>query len=194
MSSAASAQPPEGGRRPLGAAPEPLADLQQREDWSSDRTPDRRFRDILGRFPTGVTVVTGVDPEGEPVGLTCQSFASVSLDPPLVLFCPARTSRAWPVIAASGSFCVNLLAADQHELAARMAVSGADKFTGLGWHPSPATGSPVLPGGIGYVDCQIEAIHPGGDHEVVIGRVLHLSETGRSDALTFYRGRYGATD
>src|SRR3954467_14486817 len=85
-----------------------------------------RFRDVLGRFASGVTVVAGVS-NGEPVGMTCQSFSSVSLSPPLVLFCPAKTSRAWPLIRRAGFFCVNLLADDQHDLSNDMATKGSDK-------------------------------------------------------------------
>ena len=94
----------------------------------------RHFRDVLGRFCTGVTVVTSMS-NGEPVGMTCQSFSSVSLSPPLVLFCPAKTSRAWPLMQRAGHFCVNLLADGQDELSNAMATKGADKFDGVGWSP-----------------------------------------------------------
>lgn len=154
----------------------------------------RRFRDVLGRFPTGVAVVTGRTASGEPVGLTCQSFSSVSLDPALVLFCPAVTSRAWPMIRESGAFCANLLASDQGELAALMATKGADKFAGLKWRPAPVTGSPITGGGLGYVDCTLEAVYPGGDHDIALGRVVDLGGTARGDALTFFRGRYGGIE
>ncbi|MCW2758886.1 MAG: flavin reductase domain protein FMN-binding protein [Nocardioidaceae bacterium] len=151
-----------------------------------------RFRDVMGRFASGITVVTGLDPDGGPVGLTCQAFTSVSLNPPLVLFCPAQTSRAWPVLRASGSFCVNLLAADQVEIAAVMATKGADKFAGLAWTPAPGSGAPVLDGSLGYVDCTIRAVHPGGDHDVVIGLVRDLAAYDGDAPLVFFRGAYGA--
>ena len=128
---------------------------------------------MLGRFASGVTVVTAIS-GGAPVGMTCQSFSSVSLDPPLVLFVPAKTSRAWPVIQRSGQFCVNFLAADQAELSNQMASRGADKFAGVDWTPARETGSPILDGTLGYVDCQIHTVHEAGDHYVVIGRVLDL--------------------
>ncbi len=105
----------------------------------------RRFRDVLGRFASGITVVTTMS-NGEPVGLTCQSFSSVSLNPPLVLFVPARSSRAWPRIQRAGKFCVNFLAADQADLSNTMASRGADKFADVAWQPSPVTGSPVFDG------------------------------------------------
>src|SRR6187455_1007620 len=114
----------------------------------------RRFRDVLGRFASGVTVVTGVSSD-EPVGLTCQSFSSVSLNPPLVLFIPSKTSRAWPLIQRSGKFCVNFLADGQADLSNVMASRGVDKFADITWSPAPETGSPLLEGTLGHVDCQI---------------------------------------
>ena len=149
----------------------------------------RRFRDVLGRFASGVTVVTSTS-DDEPVGMTCQSFSSVSLDPPLVLFCPAKTSRAWPRIQRSGHFCVNLLAHGQSELSNTMASRGIDKFAGLTWQPSPATGSPLFDGILGYVDCTIHAVHEAGDHYIVVGRVLELDSTDVPHPLLFFQGRY----
>ena len=151
----------------------------------------RRFRDVLGRFASGVTVVTASSDTG-PVGVTVQSFMSVSLEPPLVLAAIARSARSWPAIERAGAYCVNLLAADQEALAVRMATRGVDKFAGVECSPSPATGSPVLAGGLGYVDCRIEAVHEAGDHFLVVGRVVDLVHTDREHALLFYRGRYGA--
>src|SRR6478735_6371835 len=153
----------------------------------------RRFRDVLGRFGSGVTVVTAVSND-EPVGLTCQSFSSVSLDPPLVLFVPAKTSRAWPLIQRSGKFCVNFLGADQAEVSNIMASRGIDKFADVKWAPSEATGSPMLDGILGFVDCTIHAVHEAGDHFVVIGRVLDLAMTDAEDPLLFFRGQYTTTD
>lgn len=152
----------------------------------------RAFRDVLGRFASGVTVVTAIH-DGVPVGLTCQSFSSVSLDPPLVLFVPSRTSRAWPLIREAGSFCVNLLASDQAWVSNTMASKGADKFAEVEWRPSSRTGSPVLAGTLGHVDCTIEDVHEAGDHDVVIGRVLTLAGEAPGDPLVFYRGRYRTT-
>ena len=153
----------------------------------------RRFRDVLGRFASGVTVVTSVS-NGEPVGMTCQSFSSVSLDPPLVLFVPARTSRAWPLMQRSGRFCVNFLAADQAELSNQMASRGGDKFAGVSWRPAEGSGSPVLDGVLGHVDCTIHEVHEAGDHYIVIGRVLELAEAEADEPLLFYRGAYSTTD
>jgi 3-hydroxy-9,10-secoandrosta-1,3,5(10)-triene-9,17-dione monooxygenase reductase component len=161
------------------------------EDADSART-SRRFRDVLGRFCTGVTVVTS-STDGEPVGMTCQSFSSVSLDPPLVLFCPAKTSRAWPVMQRAGHFCVNLLSHDQLELSNGFAAKGTDKFAGVRWRPS-ATGAPLLDGVLGWVDCTIYAVHEAGDHYVVIGRVMDVGVEEAPHPLLFYRGRYARTE
>ncbi len=155
----------------------------------------RRFRDVLGMFATGVTVVTSMSGH-EPVGMTCQSFSSVSLDPPLVMFCPARTSRAWPLMREAGFFCVNFLSADQQHISNGMASKGAEKFHGVGWKPA-STGAPLIDGVLGYVDCTIDRVHEAGDHYIVVGRVKELDiGDGRTDAgasavpLLFHRGAY----
>lgn len=149
----------------------------------------RHFRDVLGRFCTGVTVVTSMS-NGEPVGMTCQSFSSVSLSPPLVLFCPAKTSRAWPLMRAAGHFCVNLLADDQVDISNGMATKGAEKFDGVSWSPSK-TGAPMLDGILGYVDCTIHQVHEAGDHYIVVGKVQDLGFGDAEDPLLFYKGKYG---
>lgn len=183
------------------AAPRPEADFEWRPGEASDLHADdleavgraRSFRDVLGRFASGVTVVTAMY-DGQPVGMTCQSFSSVSLDPPLVLFVPALTSRAWPLMERAGNFCVNILAADQAALSDTMAGRGTDKFAGVAWSASPATGSPVLAGTLGYVDCAVHTVQEAGDHYVVIGRVLDLAETVAREPLLFFRGRYTSVD
>ncbi|MGA8257592.1 MAG: flavin reductase family protein [Nocardioides sp.] len=152
----------------------------------------RRFRDVLGRFASGVTVVTTIS-GGLPVGMTCQSFSSVSLDPPLVLFIPARTSRAWPLIQRAGKFCVNFLAEGQSELSNTMASRGADKFADLEWTPSAMTGSPTFAGTLGHVDCTIHSVHEAGDHYVVIGRVVDLVSAEDAGPLLFFQGKYCTT-
>src|SRR4051794_4002203 len=101
-----------------------------------------RYRQVLGHFATGVTVITAMD-GSEPAGLAANSFTSVSLEPPLVAFCAAKSSTTWPKIQAAGKFCVNVLAEPQEEICRRFAMKGGDKFKGLGWRPS-GTGSPVL--------------------------------------------------
>ena len=156
----------------------------------------RRFRDVLGVFATGVTVVTAMA-DGKPVGMTCQSFSSVSLEPPLVMFCPARTSRTWPSMRETGHFCVNFLASGQKHVSHGMATRGPGKFEGVGWKPSPITGSPLIDGVLGWVDCRVEQVHEAGDHYIVVGRVLDLDfgdgtvESPESGVpLLFHRGSY----
>jgi 3-hydroxy-9,10-secoandrosta-1,3,5(10)-triene-9,17-dione monooxygenase reductase component len=125
--------------------------------------------------------------------MTCQSFSSVSLNPPLVLFIPSKTSRAWPQIQRSGKFCVNFLADGQAELSNVMASRGVDKFADISWSPAPETGSPLLEGTLGYVDCQIHTVHEAGDHYIVIGRVLDLEVGDGDDPLLFFQGKYATT-
>ncbi|MET8681535.1 flavin reductase family protein [Streptomyces sp. NPDC004647] len=155
-----------------------------------DRISPEEFRRVLGHFCSGLTIVAGMS-AGEPVGFTCQSFSSLSLEPPLVTFSVARTSTSWPRIRSAGAFCVNILAADQEPLCRAFAVSGADKFAGVAWTPGPATGSPVIPGTLAWIDCAIEAVHPGGDHQIVVGRVraLKTAATGIGPLL-FYRAAF----
>ena len=146
------------------------------------------FRAVLGHFCSGVVIITGMD-GSEPVGLTCQSFVSLSLDPPLVAFCPGKSSSSWPRIQPSGAFCVNILAEEQEELCRVFASKGADKFRGVGWRVAE-TGAPVLNDTLGYIDCRIETIHDAGDHVIVVGRVVDMN-TGHGKPLLFYRGGYG---
>jgi flavin reductase (DIM6/NTAB) family NADH-FMN oxidoreductase RutF len=158
----------------------------------------RHFRNVLGHFPTGVTVVTGLDAAGAPHGITIGSFVSVSLDPPLVGFFPGIASKSWQAIAESGSFCVNILGAGQDELCWKFAKEPAagetSKFAGVDWTPS-LTGSPILPGIIGSIDCQVEAVHETGDHLFVIGRVHVMSHADDVDnAMVFFRGKVAAVD
>ncbi len=145
--------------------------------WSATETFDEAdFRSVLARFATGVVVVTGTTGEG-PAGLTCQSFSSLSLDPPLVLLSTARSSKTWPRIEATGRFAVNVLGDDQRDLSERFAVSGGDKFHGVG-HRTGALGNPLLDGAIAHLECDVHATHDGGDHVIVIGRVRALEAPG----------------
>lgn len=151
-----------------------------------------RFRAVLGHFCTGVAVVTGLDGE-VPLGFACQSFAALSLDPPLVLFCPAKSSRTWPVLEQSGRFAVNVLAAQQQEVSSVFGSRGADKFDSIGWRSAPS-GAPVLDGALTWIDCTVQAVHDAGDHYVVIGKVTALGDTTNERPLLFYRGAYTATE
>lgn len=162
-------------------------------DSEAARTQASWFREVLGRYASGVTVVTTMAGES-PIGMTCQSFTSVSLDPPLVAFLPTRQSRAYAAIVRSGTFCVNLLAEGQASVSERMAGPSDDKFAGLPWRPAPGTGSPLLEGTVGHVDCTVEAIHEAGDHVIVIGRVVDLAAGDDVRPLVYHRGRYTTTD
>ena len=142
----------------------------------------------MGMFTTGVTIVSGID-NGQPVGFTCQSFVSLSIDPPYVAVAPARTSTSWPRIARSGSFCVNVLTEAQEDLCKGFALSGGPKFDGVDWHPAPGTGSPVIEGSLTWVDCQVELVHDAGDHELIVGRVLDLG-VGEGSPLLFFNRHF----
>lgn len=146
------------------------------------------FRAVLGHFASGVVLITGVH-HGKPEGLTCQSFFSVSLDPPLVAVSPSQASKSWPKVASSGDFCVNVLAAEQEALARTFAESGADKFAGVGWSPG-ANGAPRLHGALAWIECAIEQTYDAGDHLLVVARVEEL-ESGSGQPLLFYRGGFG---
>jgi flavin reductase (DIM6/NTAB) family NADH-FMN oxidoreductase RutF len=168
------------------------------EDWGAAGTQSfdaARYRQVLGHFCTGVTIVTAFehDPEGHgaPAGFSAQSFTSVSLDPPLVAMCPGSAILSWPSIRDAGVFCANILAHDQEALCRRFATRGVDKFQGIGWRPSHATGSPVLDGVLAWIDARIEAIHQAGDHLIVVGRVVDLEVNREASPLLFYRGGYG---
>ena len=155
-------------------------------------TDPTTMRSVLGHFPSGVTIVTGVA-DGAPAGFTCQSFASLSLDPPLVLILPGRSSSSWPKIEAGGRFCVNVLAEDQGELSTTFARSGTDKFAGVEWAPSPL-GSPILAGATAWIDCTLHASHDGGDHLIVVGAVHDLAAEPEVPPLVFHRGAYARTE
>ncbi|MGH3952136.1 MAG: flavin reductase family protein [Pseudonocardiaceae bacterium] len=151
---------------------------------------ESQFRDVLGHYCSGVTVITALDGD-EPVGFACQSFQSLSLDPPMVSFAPAKSSTTWPRIRRSGWFAANVLAEDQHDLCRQFAVSGGDKFDGAAWRTGPS-GSPILDGALAWIDCEIVGEAEGGDHVIVLGQVLDLASNGGSRPLLFYRGKFGA--
>lgn len=149
-----------------------------------------RFRTLLGQFASGIVLVTGSDEDG-PVGFTCQSFSSVSLDPPLVSFCVGSASTSYPRIRRSGGFAVNVLAADQQRLSRRFAQPDTDRWSGVPWRPGP-TGNPLVAGTLAWLDCTITAEHPAGDHTIVVGRVeaLGSDEGAATEPLVFFRGQY----
>jgi len=148
-----------------------------------------RFRQVMGHFCTGVTIVTAID-GAEPLGLTLQSFTSLSLDPPLVSVAVGRGSATWPRIRDVGAFTVNILSDEQEAMCRRFASSGGEKFTGVGWKAS-ATGAPILDDVLAWADCRLEAEHDAGDHIIAIARVVDLGVADEGTPLLFYRGGFG---
>lgn len=148
------------------------------------------FRQTLGHFASGVTIVTGIS-DGAPVGFTCQSFFSVSIDPPLVSFSVMKNSTTYPSIRRSGAFAVNVLAHHQHTLSNQFARRGEDKWAGVQWSPTLA-GNPVIDESLMWVDCALEQEVDAGDHLIVLGRVLELSGPDRHGRapLLFFNGAY----
>ncbi|WP_225993978.1 flavin reductase family protein [Actinomadura rudentiformis] len=147
------------------------------------------FRRTMGEFASGVTVVAAVDGD-EPVGFACQSFASVSLDPPLILFCADHRSRTWPRIRHAGRFSVNILGEQQEDLCDRFGSSRGRKFAELDWTTS-SWGTPVLTGVLATVHAEVHAVHTAGDHDVVVGHVLALGRHREDRPMVFFRGRFG---
>ena len=154
------------------------------------------FRTIMGHFPTGVTVVTGMNGSA-PVGFTIGSFTSVSLNPPLVGFLPQAGSATMDAIEASGCFCVNVLSDAQSDLCWKFAKSGTDdaRFADVGWHAAPS-GAPILDRAVAWIDCPVEETYPMGDHLFVLGRVGALDADADHDGepptpLLFFKGSLG---
>ncbi len=147
------------------------------------------FRAVLGHYPTGVVAVTALC-AGEPVGMVAGSFTSVSLEPPLVGFLPARSSTSWPRIAAVGRFTVNILADHQRRLCAALSKPGPDKFADVEWVSGPA--GPYLVGAVASLDCDLHGIADAGDHHWVTGLVRGMIVRDEAaDPMVFHRGRYG---
>ncbi len=148
------------------------------------------YRRVLGHFPTGVTVVTANGSNG-PAGVAIGSFASISMDPPLVGFFLGTSSSSGAVIVEAGHFCVNVLAHDQLELCGVMASKADDKFSGVAWTPAQGSGAPVLPGVHAVIDCRLDQVIELGDHNLIVGRVLHLDTIEETPPMVFYKGQYG---
>ena len=149
----------------------------------------RTLRDALGCFATGVTVVTCLDREGHPVGLTANSFTSVSLDPPLLLVCVKRTAASAAALTQASHFAVNVLQTGQQPASIRFATKDQDRFGATPWSPGEF-GPPVLRDSLGVFECSAHAVHEGGDHHIVVGEVLRASFDPTLDPLLYFRGRY----
>jgi flavin reductase (DIM6/NTAB) family NADH-FMN oxidoreductase RutF/DNA-binding IclR family transcriptional regulator len=148
----------------------------------------RLLRDVLGHYPTGIAVITAIADDGLPVAMTVGTFTSVSLDPPLVGFLPAKSSQTFARLRTATGFCVNVLAADQEVLCRAFASSSGDRFAGVSWSPSPG-GSPIIEGCVAWIDTTLEDVVEVGDHYLVTGRVRDLEVTdGGLPLLYFERG------
>lgn len=148
------------------------------------------FRNLLGRFATGVTVLTLQAPEGRPAGMTASSLASVSLQPPLLSVCVDRQADLHDLIVAAPGFVVNVLESGQEALSRRFAEEHADRFAGVGYHMGPG-GEVLLDGALAHIECRRHALYDGGDHSIIVGLVIG-GTTGDGLPLLYYRGGYGA--
>lgn len=149
------------------------------------------FRQVLARYPTGVCAITGVMPTGEVVAMVVGSFTSVSLEPPLVAFLPARSSSSWAKLKDCASLCINVLSADQETVCRRLASRDPDKMAGLSHRLSPS-GAPIFDGVVAWIDCTCIEIHEAGDHYIAVCAVAHLDIAEGVLPLVFLEGGYGA--
>src|SRR6201996_4291199 len=168
---------------------------RQVKDGGQAQVSPAQLREAMGHFATGVTVVTSVGADGEPVGTTANAVTSLSLEPPLVLVCFDLGSATLAAIQGHGAFAVNVLGHRQRHLSANFAKRGlAAVWDGVRHYRGP-TGSPRLADVIAVIECTVERSFPGGDHEIVIGRVRHAEVSGDAAApLLFWRGRYASVD
>jgi flavin reductase (DIM6/NTAB) family NADH-FMN oxidoreductase RutF len=146
------------------------------------------FRAVLGRFASGITVITARDAEGRDAGMTVSAFSSLSLEPPLILVCVDRAASAGPVIEAASHFAVNILSDEQEALSRRFSQKGVDRFEGVGFARSPH-GPALLEGALATLECRVAARHPGGDHTILVGEVLDASMH-EGHPLLYYRSGY----
>ena len=181
-------------------------DLRANTDWmtsvfdlrdlcgeaSSTVIGDRELRDVLGCFATGVAVVTTRGEGGAPVGLTINSFNSVSLDPPLVLWSLSLNAPSLGAFRANGAFAVNILSERQANLARKFARPASDKFAGVDWEPGCAD-VPLIAGAAARLECRTWRRYEGGDHEIIIGEVIAMAATDKAP-LIFHRGRFARAD
>ena len=149
----------------------------------------RTFRDALGCFATGVTIITAMDANGQPIGLTANSFTSVSLDPPMLLVCVANNAGSAAVLRDAERFAVNVLQIGQQPTSNRFAGKGEDRFANTPWEVGEF-GTPVLTGSLSSFECARDAVHDGGDHFILVGRVLKAMFEPRRDPLLYFRGKY----
>ena len=150
------------------------------------------FRDAMGAFPTGIAVITAASQEMSHIGITVNSFTSVSLEPPLVLWCIDRRSRRYPHFAQAPGFTVSILASGHREVSARLARAGEHNLDGIALIPTEL-GPPALADSLAVFECARESVQEAGDHAILIGRVLRFARHDAAGApLVYFRGRYGA--
>lgn len=148
------------------------------------------FRRVLGSLPTGVTVITAHGADG-PIGFAANSVTSVSLDPPLMLFCPAKSSSTWPALRDVGAFCINVMASHHREVTGRFAARGTDRFAGVGCVDRPT--GPALADAVAWIECRLHEEHDAGDHTIVVARVVAIEAAEHAaQPLVFFRGAYGS--
>lgn len=148
-----------------------------------------QFRALMGSFAAGVTVVTTRDLGGRPWGLTATAFTSLSLDPPLCLVCIDRRTASHRPLVDSGRFAVSVLTDQQQDVSNHFASKLPDKFAGVAWQPGPITAVPVLSDALAWMECAVECVHEGGDHDIFVGRILSAQVLdGRP--LVYWRGSY----
>lgn len=163
-------------------------DLTPTETAREARVSAEQMRAVLGMFCTGIAVVTSSEDSG-PIGFTCQSLSSLSLDPPLLTINPARTSTTWPRVRQVGTFAVNVLAHEQTAISNGFARSGTDKFRDVGWTPGQF-GNPLIDGALAWAECRLWAEYDGGDHTIVVAEVLAMEGNLGARPLLYFRGGY----
>ena len=147
------------------------------------------FRRVLGHFATGVTILTTIDAEGRPTGLTVSAFCSVSLDPPQILVCVDHKSQSYPALRDGASFAVNILCSEHEAVSRRFATTRLDKFDGIPWSRG-VLGVPLIDGALAHLECRTVSRHVEGDHTILVGRVEE-ARNGSGEPLLYFRGKYG---
>ena len=165
-----------------------MADQPTRQEYRSGHDP-RTLRDALGCFATGVTVVTCLNDEGQPAGITVNSFTSVSLDPPLLLVCVHKMAASAAALTAASHFAVNVLQTGQQPASIRFSTRQEDRFGANDWSRGES-GAPILQESLGVFECERYAVYDGGDHHILVGRVVKASFNPELDPLLYFRGRY----
>ncbi|HEV8342833.1 MAG TPA: flavin reductase family protein [Candidatus Binatia bacterium] len=148
----------------------------------------RHLRNVMGHFATGVTVITTLDKDANPSGLTANAFTSLSLDPPLALICVDKKAHCYSCFDESKIFAINVLSEKQEEISRRFATKGVEKFNGIKWHRSE-NGCALIDGAIGHIECRVVRTHDGGDHTIYIGEIVSAN-TSEGRPLIFFKGQY----